>query len=565
VADVTPGEDAMLEAQIQQCMVGTRTLSAALIAWFLEAVWRVDAEEVDSAICDGGGDKGIDALLVDEDAAEITILQSKHRANPGSTTQGDKDLKDLVGASEWFKSPESVDALLSAGPNPELKKLLHRQHVRDLIASGDYSVRLVFITNASLDVAGSDYVSARQGEPVLTVWDRERLIKAAKRTRRPDLRVERIELVCSSPPIVVDLTGNETMVIGVIPAKELLELPGIEDRTLFSRNVRLFAGRTRINRELTQTVNALEEHRLFPAYHNGLTLLTNGLRVEGNSIHLEGVGVVNGCQSLVTLFDNSFAVTDELQLLVKVVETRSNDRVADLITYRSNNQNAVTLRDQRSSDTVMRDLQAGVHEVFGSSFGLRIRVGEEIGADAVMENATAAQLIMAAYLQEPWAAVRKVRLFDQDYRRIFNRHVTPERLWLLHIIESAVIKSRGQLRADLRASFASVKFTLVYLVAQVLRLSKAGELLLERPEDWIPKETEKVAAAIERIAIEVVDGVNYHVKDALSGDENYDPKVAFKSKTGVSRLETDVHRDARRQADRSSSYLFTVTPAVSPD
>ena len=100
VADVTPGEDAMLEAQIQQCMVGTRTLSAALIAWFLEAVWRVDAEEVDSAICDGGGDKGIDALLVDEDAAEITILQSKHRANPGSTTQGDKDLKDLVGASE---------------------------------------------------------------------------------------------------------------------------------------------------------------------------------------------------------------------------------------------------------------------------------------------------------------------------------------------------------------------------------------------------------------------------------------------------------------------------------
>lgn len=44
-------------------------------------------------------------------------------------------------------------------------------------------------------------------------------------------------------------------------------------------------------------------------------------------------------------------MTDELQLLVKIVEMGSNDTVADLITYRSNNQNAVSLRDQRSLKT----------------------------------------------------------------------------------------------------------------------------------------------------------------------------------------------------------------------
>lgn len=562
VTAITPEQDALLQDQVEPYKIGIRTMSAGMIAWFLETVWRIDPEEVDSAICDGGGDKGIDALVVDEDAGEITILQAKHRQSPSITTQGDKDLRELVGAAEWFKTPETVEALLVAGPNTELKKLLERQRVRDLVASGDYSLRLVFITNASLDVAGAQYADAREGaEPALTVWDRERLIKAAQRTRRPDLRNEEITLICSSAPITAALTANQTLAIGMVPAKELVQLPGIEDRTLFSRNVRLFAGQTRINRELKKTVNSLGEHRLFPAYHNGMTLLTKALNVAGNEIRLSGVGVVNGCQSLVTLFENSPAITDELQVLVKVIETGSNDSVADMITYRSNNQNAVTLRDQRSSDTVMRDLQTGVREVFDNSFALKTRVGEELEADVIMENTTAAQLILAAYLQEPWAAVRKVRLFDQDYRRIFSRAITPQRLWLLHLIESAVLISRDKLRPDLKASFASVKFTLVHLVAQVLRLSMAGQQLLDTPEHWLPAENGKVAAALQLIAEEVVDSVNYHVKDAISDDDTYDPKVAFKSKTGVSRLETDVHRDARRQADRGHSYLFTVTPA----
>lgn len=124
-----------------------------------------------------------------------------------------------------------------------------------------------------------------------------------------------------------------------------------------------------------------------------------------------------------------------------------------------------------------------------------------------------------------------------------------------------MLESRDGLRADLKASFASIKLTLVYLVTQVLRLSKAGEQLLDTPENWLPKENGKVLEALQLIAAEVVDSVNYHVKDALSSDDDYDPKVAFKSKQGVSKLETDVDRDARRQAHRGNSYLFTVTPA----
>jgi len=553
--------DARLQAEISQHKLGARTDSAAMLAWFLQNIWRIEPEEVDDAICDGGGDKGIDALLVDDDLNEVTIFQGKHRADPKKTTQGDGDLKSLVGAASWFDSSESVASLLAAKPNQELKKLLIRQEVGDKIAQGTHAVRLVFVTNADLDTSGRDYVTARHGSaPTLEVWDRGKLTEAAERTRRPDLREESVTLEASGVPIKLQLTPSEVMAIGVISAKQLIALPGISDRTLFSRNVRLFAGPTRINKELRKTVRTLDEHRLFPAYHNGLTLLTDKLSVEGTKIRLDHVGVVNGCQSLITLTDNAESITDELQLLVKIVEVASDGRVADLITYRSNNQNAVTLRDQRSSDGVMRDLQTGVHEQFGTDFALQIRVGEQIDAQVILENTLAAQLIMAVYLREPWAAVRKVRLFDQDYRRIFNRSVTPHRLWLLHLLDRAVVAARSGLRDDLRASFASVRFTLAYLVGEVLRLSDAGSQLLDSPDRWLRKEEEKVVEAIRTIANEVVDTVNYHIKNEIADDEDYDPKVAFKSRAGVGHLESDVTRDARRQAERTSSYLFTVTP-----
>lgn len=562
--DTSPkSPDDLLREEIGTHKVGTRTDSAAMLAWFLQNVWRVEPEEVDSAICDGGGDKGVDALLVDDDLNEITVLQGKHRVDPTKTTQGDGDLKNLIGAAAWFQTPESVAALLAAKPNQELKNLLVRQEVAEKIAQGTHTVRLVFVTNADLDASGRDYVAARHGTaPTLEVWDRNKLTEAAERTRRPDLRSEPVTLEANGTPITLQLTASELMAIGVISAEQLIKLPGISDRTLFSRNVRLFAGRTRINKELRNTVRTLDEHRLFPAYHNGLTLLTDKLEVEGTTFKLEHVGVVNGCQSLITLHDNAEAITDELQLLVKIVEVGGDGRVADLITYRSNNQNAVTLRDQRSSDGVMRDLQHGVTEEFGSDFALQTRVGEELGAAEVLENTLAAQLIMAAYLSEPWAAVRKVRLFDQDYRRIFNRDVTPQRLWLLHLINKVVVNSRPKLRDDLRASFASVRFTLVHLVAEVLRLSEAGRQVLESPERWLRAEEAKVIEALQLIADEVVDSVNYHIKDEIADDEDYDPKVAFKSKGGVTRLESDVIRDAKRQADRPGSYLFTVTPAA---
>jgi len=106
-----------------------------MLAWFITNVERMEPESAVDAICDGSGDKGIDALEADDDLSEITLYQSKRMTSP-SKGQGDCDLKDLVAAAEYFHSTTTVEGLLASKPNPELIRLLTRNGIREKVASG---------------------------------------------------------------------------------------------------------------------------------------------------------------------------------------------------------------------------------------------------------------------------------------------------------------------------------------------------------------------------------------------------------------------------------------------
>ncbi len=373
---------------------------------------------------------------------------------------------------------------------------------------------------------------------------------------------DRVRFSTVSPASVLEHDGATQLAVGFVPASELVNLPGIDDLSLFDRNVRLSEGRTRINRELGETIDRPAEHRLFPAFHNGITILTHGLDVTQSAMELDGLTVVNGCQSLLTLHEHRLRISDDLRLLVKVVRIETHTDLADRITYRSNNQNPVDIRDQRSTDVIQRDLQAQVREVYGDRLAYAIRQGEELTAPETIDNKTAAQFLMAVYLAEPWNAVRKVRLFDEDYRRIFNRAVDGHKLFFVHQLARVVDDTKDRLRPEIAASFASIRLTLAYLVASLLRESDRGRELIESPERWLPELESAVREAMARLAQEVVDSVNFYVEEEEreKGDA-FDPKVVFKSQRGVNGVENEVMRFSRRQARRDESYLFDVEPA----
>lgn len=549
----------LLETESRVFYTGARTRSTALLAWFLSTAWRLDPDQVEDSICDGGGDKGIDALVVDDDLREITIFQAKHRTK-SDLQQGDADLKNLVGAAALFENAKSVNQLVKSAPNPELLRLLDRLDIATKVSEGAHATRLVFVTNAVLDRAGRDYVRGLgQRTPVLDVWDRPRLAAVAARTRRPELRPDTVKLRAAAAPTHLPIAPGVNIAAAIVPAQQLVQMPGITDFTLFDRNVRLGLGKTRINRELSDTVRNPLEHRFFPAYHNGLTILTNGLNTRGRNLELHGVSVVNGCQSLLALYRNRADLSPELNLLVKVVQVAPESDLPDKITYRANNQNPVDIRDQRSTDAVQRDLQAQVSSLYGDKLFYVIRDGENPGAVPALDNQLAAQLLMAMYVKEPWNAVRKVRLFDDDYRRIFNRDVDAARLLLLHVVAGVLEGVRSGLSLELRSSFSSVRLTLAYLLAVVLRMSPSGRRLLDEPEQWLPTRQKATMNALRRIAAEIVDTVNFYVNaEREEKGDKFDPKTVFKSQQGVRDVEREVQRDTKRHAKRDPRFLFDV-------
>jgi len=568
VPGLTADDYDLIETQAAPFYVGNRTRSTALLAWFIENVMREDPDAVEDAICDGGGDKGIDAIVFDEDNNELFVLQAKHRSQPG-TTQGDADLRSFSGVATYFEDVNGVQSLLNSAPNEELTKLIGRLALTERMEESAPHVRLIFITNAERDAAGADYVTATAGRnQSIDLWDGPRLLEVARRTERPDLLPGSYTL-SSAGVISKPLSDNTHMAVAMIPATELIRLPGIENLTIFDLNVRLGLGNTKINRELRQTIRTQAEHPLFPAYHNGLTLLTDDLEQDGDDLILDGVGVVNGCQSLLSLWRERAYLSPELILIVKVIKVDQHADLADTITYRTNNQNQVNMRDQRANDRIQRDLQKEIRERYGEILFYDIRRGQSSGdAPNQLDNQLAAQLLMAVWLGEPWNAVRKVKLFDHEYHRVF-RKANADRLFLASLIDAAVQGRKKQLRPELQTSFASVRFALAHFIAVFLRQGPVGERLLESPGDWLPHQVDDIRAELDRHAEFVVDETNYFVQERIDAAQqadasSFDPKTIFKSASGVRQLERQVVQAVKALGRRPNSHiLFDIEPTNS--
>jgi hypothetical protein len=563
-----PNDDfSFLDEQFEPHLIGDRTGSTAMLAWFLEHVLLEEPEEVEDALCDGSNDKGVDAVVINADAREITVFQGKRRRN-AERRQGDSDLQQFRGIAPYFRGPDGIDDLLAASPNEELRKLVERHQLREILDDEDpWSVSLVFVTNAELDPAATAYLTTTRDElPPLTVWHREQIAAVARRTERPGLLSGEYTLVPESDVIVEPLEGDVEMAIALVPANELVRLPGIPDLTLFALNVRLGLGRTKINRELAGTIkNEQGDHALFPAYHNGITILTSELSADDDGLHLDGITVVNGCQSLLALHANRASLTPDLTLLVKAVQLSDSATLADTITYRSNNQNAVNIRDQRANDPIQRDLQRQVTEHFGDRLFYVIRRGEQPPPDVeVLENQDAAQHIMAIWLREPWSAVRKLKLFDDDYRRIFGRAIDAPKLYVAHRIKQMTEERRSDLRPSLSVSFASVRFTIVYLTAAVARESELGAAFFDDPGRWLPEDEEEVFEQLAELMDHVITELNSYAQvreEAREQDQTaalFDAKIAFKNQTSVRQMEQHTLSITKALARRIDDFLFSV-------
>jgi hypothetical protein len=221
----------------------------------------------------------------------------------------------------------------------------------------------------------------------------------------------------SVPHMEYNLSAKVKMVIAPLSAEELVNIGGIANGELFAWNVRHWLGRkTKVNNDIEKSIKSAVDHPLFPAFHNGLTVLCERLETNKNKVTIAGYAVVNGCQSLTSLYENKKDITKELRIITKFINVPPNDPLAAKITDHTNNQNGTTFRDLQSNNPVQVRLQSEIHRKYKGEAFFRIKRGEherEWPADKVIENDLIARILLAFDHQEPYSCHQGYRLFDE--------------------------------------------------------------------------------------------------------------------------------------------------------
>jgi len=205
---------------------------------------------------------------------------------------------------------------------------------------------------------------------------------------------------------------------------------------LLERNIRRYLGMhaNRVNESIHDTLIDKEKQGDFYFYNNGITMVCqkfrhNALQGDNFQLKIENIQVINGGQTCKTIQQtlsnaNQQSRYDNVYVLLRLYELADHDQnFVREITYATNSQNSVDLRDLKSNDQWQKDLETGI-EGLGYNYK-RFRDSLSPSSANQITIATVAEAVMAVWRKKPHQSkFRRRELFGKLYESIF-RELTP--------------------------------------------------------------------------------------------------------------------------------------------
>ena len=405
------------------------------VAWYVQNIHGKDLIETKEDVTDGPDDKQIDAIVVDDDAVTVYVIQGKFF---GGGTVDAEPLREVL--ASWVHLKD-ITRLQETG-NQRLKSRLSEVAIA---LEDDYNIAFELVVTGDLTASAQDDLATFQKDLAeaddfpaeLQVIDSEEL------QRRYDIALERenpiishrIELD-SGKYMAMDI-GGTNCVVAAIPLKDCIRFPGIKDGTLFQKNVRQSLGLSnRVNKGIKASIYGEKSNDFF-FYHNGVTAICNDMSISDGQLTLKGLSVVNGCQSLNTILSCSERVKelDDAFVMFRFYEIPERDR-ADQISTNTNSQSAVKPRDLRSNDRRVLALKRSYEQKYPQGYFITKR-GEEAPADKssdlVVDLLDLGKYMIAWHSQRPNISYSENKIFDKHFEQLFarNREYAPENVHAL--------------------------------------------------------------------------------------------------------------------------------------
>ena len=400
------------------------------VAWYIRNIHGQDANQTRYCITDGADDKQIDAIVIDDDAQAVYIVQGKFI---GTGTVDATPLREVL--SSWVQLKDL--ASLQENANSKLK-----QRLTDLSTALDdgYDIHFELITTSELTDAAQHDLAIFQKElaesdelpatmTLVNTDELQRRYELALEKENPFLKHE-LTLV-PGKFMCMEMAGT-AVVVAAVPLRDCLSFPGIKDGALFQKNVRQSLGLSNnVNKQIKSTIYG-DRHRDFFFFHNGITAICSRMELQENQLQLQGLSVVNGCQSLTTILSCSEKVKqlDDTFVMFRFYEIPQHDR-ADRISISTNSQSTVKPRDLRSNDKRVLALKKAYEQLYPNGQFLTKR-GEQASPDKniarIVDLGSLGKRLMAWHSQRPNISYSETKIFDKYFEQLFKRDYTPERI-----------------------------------------------------------------------------------------------------------------------------------------
>ena len=406
------------------------------VAWYIQNIHRRDMIETVEDVTDGPDDKQIDAIVVDDDASTVFVVQGKFF---GEGTVGAEPLREVL--SSWAQL-RNIPQLQETG-NQKLKRRLPEVATA---LEDEYGVSFELIITGTFTQGAKDDLA--QFQQVLADSDdfpaEIHIVDSDEMKRRYDMALERENPLLShrlqleSDKYMVMQVGGTKCVVAALSLKECIRLPGIKDGTLFQKNVRQSLGLSnRVNKGIKATIYG-EDSGDFFFRHNGVTALCTSTEISDGTLIARGINVVNGCQSLNTILSCSERIKDlnHAYVMFRFYEIPERER-ADRISICTNSQSAVKPRDLRSNDRRVLAIKRSYEQEYPSGYFVTKR-GEEAPADRdpslVVDLLELGKYLMAWHSQRPNVSYSETKIFDKHFEQLFKRdgEYDPKNVRALH-------------------------------------------------------------------------------------------------------------------------------------
>ena len=408
------------------------------VAWYLRNIYGLDTAEAKACLTDGAGDKHIDSVYINHDEQKVYIIQGKF------TQKAKTDSSPLM---EIYSAWTQLKDLQHLQDNANGKLSWKIGEISSALDDGCELCFELVMTSELTKAAQKDAERYRQEmadsedlNAALSVIDTQGLTNRYMQAVNDGTNIKHDFTLEAGMYMQVEVAGKKA-VIAVLPLLECLNIPGIQDGSLFRRNVRQSLGdKVKVNKEIAKSLK--DNPKEFFFLHNGITATCSSLRIDGGTLHVDGLSVVNGCQSLTTIFGNSETVkkSGEGHIIFRFYEITENDQT-DTISQATNSQNAVKPRDLRSNDKHVLTLKKAYEHCYPDGLFITKR-GEKAGSDKnkahVVELGTLAKMLITWHVQNPTIIHVETKIFSDYFRLLFEREYTPENVQALNEIFTAI-------------------------------------------------------------------------------------------------------------------------------